>query len=357
MIPRLQRLARKIGRRWSAVGRRLSAFPSIAEDALFTAREEIVAEEIVEYVVTGGRLPRQTSLEQAFGQPPVTLVRASQFYVEALFWHTATTGIHEHRFRGAFLVVSGSSLHAKYRFVPRSRTRSVLELGALSLDKVELLKRGDVRAIPFGGELTHALFHLDMPSVTLVARTFATPGPEYEYRPPGIALDPRARSPKLIKQLHLLEMLRISEQESYVVAACRSITASARYESFVLLCRASLHLAAAELRQVEAAFRMRHPHDAAHFIAAAREERRKSTIIHARSLVADPELRFAMALLLNLSSRRAILAAAKQRNPNEDPEVQLGRWRDALTCVLEDADAVLGVLDPPSRRVRRGQAV
>jgi hypothetical protein len=34
------------------------------------------------------KLVDQSSLTEAFGEPPVTLYRERDFYIEALFWHT-----------------------------------------------------------------------------------------------------------------------------------------------------------------------------------------------------------------------------------------------------------------------------
>ena len=148
-----ERLGRRLGRAWDRAGRRAAAFPAIAAAVLAEASDAVdVAASLRE--VFGGRrraLPAQSSLTEAFGEPPLTLYRERDFYLELLCWHTGTTGVHEHRFSGAFRVAEGSSLETRYRFTETRGLGGGLALGELTLVGCEVLRRGDVREIQPGG--------------------------------------------------------------------------------------------------------------------------------------------------------------------------------------------------------------
>src|SRR4029077_7499028 len=110
-------------------------------------------------------VPYQAKLDEAFGQPPVTLFWNGRFQIDVLFWHTATTAIHQHAFCGAFAVLGGSSVHCRYEFTPRRKLNSRFLIGRAALREVELLEVGAMRRIARGAGLIHSLFHLETPSV------------------------------------------------------------------------------------------------------------------------------------------------------------------------------------------------
>jgi hypothetical protein len=155
-------------------------------------------------------LPAQVDLAARFGEPPLTLYSTSRFHISLLYWLDSTTSIHEHAFQGAFRVVRGSSLHSRWRFAEETRICGRLRVGNATRVASEVLTMGDVRPILPGGEGAHALFHLEQPSATLVARTRSDPAarPQYEYCPPSLAVDPLVEDPSLTPRLQLLHLLR-----------------------------------------------------------------------------------------------------------------------------------------------------
>src|SRR5262249_6236027 len=130
--------------------------------------------------------------ETGFSNLPVTVYRGDAFHLELLVWTRASTSVHQHGFSGAFRVVTGSSLHSNYRFIERQRINSHLLIGDIEMTSMQLLNVGDVVPISAGREgLVHSLFHLDEPSVTLVARTGWEPesAPQYDLIQPRFAFD------------------------------------------------------------------------------------------------------------------------------------------------------------------------
>src|SRR5262249_38085080 len=143
-----------------------------------------------------------------FGQPPVTLYRARDFYISALYWLEGTTDIHEHGFSGAFRVLEGSSIHAVYDFSRPATITPRLAYGHLLLSEAELLRKGATRRIQLGGEFIHSLFHLDSPSVTIVVRTGREGLRQNSYCRPGVAFDPLFDDPALQRRMLALETMR-----------------------------------------------------------------------------------------------------------------------------------------------------
>jgi hypothetical protein len=73
-----------------------------------------------------------------------------------------------------------------------------------------MLRKGDIRPIKSGGRFLHALFHLDVPSVSLLIRT--PPNlemiPAFSYFPPRIAINYAPYGePKLARQLRMLKVI------------------------------------------------------------------------------------------------------------------------------------------------------
>jgi hypothetical protein len=183
--------------RWQRADFDGRAFPDIAVAALRERppSDHVAPMDVVRWVHEAPRLVPQADIETRFGQPPITVFASERFYIDVLFWVDGTTTIHQHRFSGAFHVMEGSSLQSTYRFATERRYSQYLLAGKLELLDVELLTRGDVRAIHAGSELVHALFHLDRPSVSVVVRTRADDfaGPQYTYSRAGLAFDPFAK--------------------------------------------------------------------------------------------------------------------------------------------------------------------
>ncbi len=205
MIPSVRRLADHLDRTWARAGRSPAAFPRLAAEALRETRlhESFRLDECLEALWTARRLPRQLSREEGFGQPPVTLARRKGLLVDLYFWRSPRTGIHSHGFRGAFTLLEGLSLQAEYRF--RGPSRGEVRSGSLALKEARLLRPGQVEEISTA--LTHSVWHLSMPTLSLVARTTRREL-QVTYLEPGLALERRDETDLGIKRRGILRTLQ-----------------------------------------------------------------------------------------------------------------------------------------------------
>jgi len=348
LVARLRPVADEIGRRWRLVHRDEQLFPDIAAAELgrLPASLEFDVGAFVRWALASERLPMPSTGDE-FGEPPVTVMVGDGFKVDVLFWLDGTTTIHQHMFSGAFRVLAGSSIHGDHRFAARRRINSRLQLGELTPGRTELLLPGDVRPIHPGSGLIHSLFHLERPSVTLVART---PGeddvrPQFDYLRPGIALDPNRAHPDLRKRVQLLRMMmRIGhpELEDHVLMLLRG----ADLEATVRMLREPQLIAYPSVRAWLAA---ECPHaDARAWLSPAYDEAiRMAGLVSWRSLLVAPQHRFLLALLMNLSSRDELLGFVRQRYRVE-PVGLVMRWIQEIIAVQARCPELAPVVDIPT---------
>lgn len=329
-------LGRAIEAAWQGVSYDELAFPAIAAGALREARipEQLGADDVLRWLLTTAELPEQDDLESKFGEPPITVYKGRRFYIQVLFWLTSSTSIHRHAFTGAFQVLHGSSLHSRYEFQLRRRVCSQLLLGDVRLRSAEILQRGDV--VEISRDLAHCLFHLEAPSATVVARTFGEleGSPQYEYRPPCVALDPFFEEPVLTRWLQGLELLHRSGSPRYDELAADLLARADLHTAYLVLQHAYRKLGdLSRAAPLLAAAERRHGPVIAELAAALLEERRRRLIFRLRASVRDPERRLFLALAQNLPDRDAIYALIRRRSPDGDPRAQVLAWARALSGV------------------------
>ncbi|HEX4421390.1 MAG TPA: hypothetical protein VH165_25920 [Kofleriaceae bacterium] len=329
-------LAARIAAAWARVGHAPGALAPIAGEALAALDAGIPTgfDAITEWLFEAPELPAQRSLDQRFGQPPVTVYLDDRLFIELLFWHTGTTGIHQHAFAGAFRVVAGSSLHAVYDFAPSHVIDPRLELGELVLRTADVLDTGAVIAIEPGRKFIHSAFHLDNPSVTLVVRSHADGSRELEYKPPGLALDPAARDAGTTKLVQLMDLLARQPGDRYRQRVASALARCDAYAGVQLVLRARRQTDPETFAAVRDGFAARFPALAARVAAVTDEEWRRLAVTDARARITDPEHRFFLALVMNLADRDAILGAIRQRFPTRDAVDQLVGWLRA--CARRD---------------------
>jgi len=304
------RLGEALNTAWSQANFDELAFPALATAALESARlhEGFSPAEHLRASIL--RDPGVAQSDGSFGEPPIVPYRGRGFFIEILYWLDATTDIHSHGFSGAFQVLHGASIHATYGFVPGRRVRSTLRFGAVTFRSVEHLNVGDVRPILAGDSFIHALFHLARPSVSIVVRTTREQDhlPQLNFLPPYIAWDPleedRLRDRRAQALTALLETDRATLQATVEVLA--------READLGTLFHALRHLtkklvSAAELAHYTSIARARHGALADQMLASLLEHLRQRHITERRANVTDPHLRWVLALLLNVPTRRDIL--------------------------------------------------
>jgi len=335
-----------------------SAFSELAMERVQRAHlhEHFDLSELSRWVLAARDMPTQEDIEASFGDPPVTLWNGRRFFVSALVWGSSTTLIHQHAFTGAFQVLQGSSVHARYAFTPRNVISEDLSVGALQCSSIEYLTKGMTRSIPAGSEAIHSLFHLEHPSVSLVVRThtdFRNPI-QLTYFPPGLAIWDQRGEPALRRARQMagsLVRLNVSQAREVLSEILPGLTV---FDAFWLVNEArekgsldvSLRLLAC-CTQLEAAV-------VSMFEAVLREADRRANLSRRRDQVSDPGLRYFLALLLNAQSRGEALDLARAYLPDTPAEDSIASWLAALASVRLKLQAggvpwepsVLGLPDP-----------
>jgi hypothetical protein len=346
--------------RWRRADFDSRAFPDIAAQALVDRPPSAHVDpmEVVRWVHQAPALSPQRDLTAKFGQPPITVFGCEELYIDVLFWVDGTTSIHQHRFSGAFHVMQGESLESTFRFRPRRRYSERLMTGDLLLQGVELHRKGDVAPIVAGTEFVHSLFHLDRPSVSVVARTPGDDlsGPQYSYSRAGLAFDPFARSDVLERRVQTLDMLRRIDSPDFEALTRDSARAADAFLAFGLLTALMPRVEPHEkyvklLRDVKPA----HAELIDALVAHAEIERRERHIISRRQLAKEPEHRFFLALLLNLDDRASILDVVRRKFPGKDPAEAVVGWLadfeklDAINAWVNDVASkkAAPILDVP----------
>ncbi len=344
----ISELGDTVARRWRDAGHDESKFSAIAADAL--ASSELLARhsgaDLVDYALRSTHLPAQYF--GGFGQPPLALYRGHEFYIEALFWLDSTTSIHQHSFSGAFAVLEGSSVHARYDFDESERVTSRVLLGDVQFRECEVLERGAVRTIEAGNRFIHALFHLDRPSVSIVVRTYfeADRQPQFTYFRPGVAIDPFYEPEPMMTQLRLLESTRDAHGTDALLRASRTLLEQADY----WLAYRTLLIAYYALDGGDAW------HDLARVARARFGQRidylrpvyeelgRQQKITELRKKIHDADHRYLLALLLNVPDRGEIDRLIRARYGDVDAAQLIARWLNEMSSHGElglDVDAML----------------
>ena len=351
MDPFFKALGDAVLTRWQRDNFSLTKFPEIARAALDQKppAKKVDLAALMRDFLRDDAQPIQT--DSPFGEPELVVYSHPRFYIQLLFWMDGTTAIHQHEFSGAFHVMHGSSIHAHYQFDETAAVTPYLRVGDLRMTKMELLEAGRTVAITSGKTDIHSLFHLDSPSVTVVVRTQHDPGtgPQLNYLPPHVAVDPHFSDTLMLRRKQLLDVLEQTSPSDYVPRV-RGMVAELDFErGFSVLhhCMGALH----QLDQwgpVIAVFEKKHGALAAGVATTLREDVRRGTIKGMRGAIVEPEHRFFLALLMNATTRADVLALVAQRFPKQPPTETLMRWAEELLDFSEDGLTILDAVFPES---------
>lgn len=262
------------------------------------------------------------------------LFQAPRFYIEALFWLSGTTAIHEHGFSGAFAVLAGSSVHSHWRFVPELTVNSRMLCGRLERVSTEILRPGRMRPIHSGSRLIHQLFHLEVPSVTIVVRTYVDRNhlPQYQYLPPGLAIDPEDTDSLRTRRLMFLDGMVRGQMNGLWDYARRLIDSGdlpTIYYMFSALTRRKVDKT--PLKDLYGIARERHGGIVDLFQQVCEAERRTRIVTSLRSKVSQPEARFLLALLMLMPDRDAIFEIIRLQFPGVEPLAAIEMWIEGMS--------------------------
>lgn len=320
-----------------------SELPTIAVGALKRADlpSKLTAWDVVEWALKQRELPPQRDLHGNFADPPITIFSGPRFHIDLYFWFEGTTAIHQHGFCGAFQVLLGSSIHSWYEFETHEVVNTFAEIGEMTLKVCELLEVGAVQEIAAGKQYIHSLFHLEMPSATIVVRTDRSPLhlPQFSYEKPNLAIDPFFEQPTTTKKLQILSAAFRAKHPGADRMATELLESADLQTSFVILSRLR-HLVGAnhleQLFKIEGSVsrfqqfldmvERRHGENGAIFKPIFDRMAAIDEIVNRRSFVTDPEHRFFMALLMNVDDRSRIFDLIKQRFPGAEPVEKILDW-------------------------------
>lgn len=213
-----EKLGAHLDKAWSGIDRDEEGFSDIAVTALksFPPLEHLEIEGLVDGLLDIEQaIPRQFAPLGAFGQPGVTVFYGRGFVIDIYFWTESLSAIHDHPFCGAFTLLKGFSVHARYQWQEQQRYGPGVRLGSLDLKTLEIVNCGDVGAFGRGRHhLIHALLHVPIPSISMVVRTMRADG-YLKYFPPGVALSMDPPDDLIERQLMLLEALRKSADPDF----------------------------------------------------------------------------------------------------------------------------------------------
>lgn len=335
-------LGQRIAARWGRLRYAPAALPPVAAELLAEARthEHFGLDDLLRWTLTAESLSPQQFHDSGFGQPPIELFHHERFFVQALVWRESTTDVHQHAFSGAWSVWLGGSVHAVYRFEEQELLGEGAVRGTLTCERVEVLRPGDARPIVEGRGFLHALYHLEHPSVSLVARTpgAQTTGPQYSYAPPHFGFDPHLQRPSLTVRKRVLETALGLKNEAALASVPARLRRCDAFEAWQLLTTLDDRPEGAALVR-EAFEALEEGHGAAHasVIKEALLERRHTlTIAALRRKVRDADDRFVLALLLNVQDLATIERLVAERWPDRDP-------REVL---LDTVDRAAATYDP-----------
>jgi hypothetical protein len=346
---------------WRAARFDEDAFASIAQlafrECLAGEEHRLKAREILADLSRTSDVPLQ-HLDSQFGQPPIMLFRSERFYIEAIFWFEGSTTIHQHAFSGAFYVADGASVHTTYAFELSERVNSSIQVGALSFLATERLAVGDVRPIVAGRKFIHSLFHLDHPSVTLVARTYSTPEtlPQFNYWPPFLAEDRSSRPPGLlVRRLQAAATLRRFDHSAYLEMVGNLIRLADPLLSLLLVGEALSNGSADAAAPLMEDMRRSLGKDLAEQIWAASIARaRIDSLTRLRRRLKTPGLRFFLALVMNVPSPAQIYQLIGEYTGASDPVDVAIDWIVQMSKLLREsreADKEDGPLPRTDRRL------
>ena len=330
---------------WKNENFSLAKFPAIATTALEkkppAKRVDLAA--LMRDFLLAEEQPAQS--DSPFGEPEILVYNHSRFYIQLLFWLDGTTAIHQHAFSGAFHVMLGSSIHAHYAFENARSITPYMSVGDVRMSDIEILETGRTVPIASGHQTIHSLFHLDSPSITVVVRTQHDPGtgPQFNYLPPHMAIDPLHSDLLTVRRTQLLDVLEQTVDPGYVELVIEMLLDLDFERGFYILQRCMGHLQ--QLNEWDAAikiFKKKHGTLAGGVAATLHEEVRRNIIKSMRGSIAEPEHRFFLALLMNAPTRDDLLRLISQRFPRQPAIDIVMRWAGEL---MEASDEGIMILD------------
>lgn len=191
MIDVLRDLAARIDAEWKAAGYHPAGLPPIAARLLAETRPDRSYDlgALADWTFTETEFPASCNPFGPAGPPAFTVWSNPRFFVNVYAYTTPEVVIHDHDFAGAFINLSGVTIHCVYEFAGADAIDSNIQVGGLRLRGIEAIGEDAVRQIEPGQGFIHQVWHINQPTVVLVVRTPAltTTQRQFQYVRPSIA--------------------------------------------------------------------------------------------------------------------------------------------------------------------------
>ncbi|HSY50273.1 MAG TPA: hypothetical protein VLC46_15785 [Thermoanaerobaculia bacterium] len=191
MIAALRKLSERIDAEWKGAGYGPGDLPAIASRVLADSRpdREYDLGALADWTLTAPEFPDACNPFGPLGPPAFTVWSNPHFFVNVYVYTTPEVVVHDHDFSGAFMNLSGVTIHCTYELGGAEAIDETVHVGALRLKNIEAISEGRVRTIEAGEGFIHQVWHISLPTVVLVVRTPPlTPSPrQFQYLRPSIA--------------------------------------------------------------------------------------------------------------------------------------------------------------------------
>jgi hypothetical protein len=193
VIDTLRALAERIDAEWKAAGYGPTDLPAIATRLLAETRPDRAWDlaALANWTLAQSPFPDACNPFGPLGPPAFTIWSNAHFYVNVYVYTTPEVVIHDHDFSGAFMNLSGITIHCTYQLAEPEVIDPSVQIGTLRLRGMEAISDGAVRAIEPGQGFIHQVWHVSQPTAVLVIRTPPlTPAlRQFQYIRPSIATE------------------------------------------------------------------------------------------------------------------------------------------------------------------------
>jgi hypothetical protein len=354
----LAELIQDIHWRWRTAGFGDEGFPDLAARCLERSAPHrwLTLSDILDYtfdpdVIDGRHYNRCPDV--------LTLYSGPQFGVYAHLWLDAAVELHHHAWNGAFQVLSGSSVHARYQFTAEQIVQRKLRIGHMTCSALELLRAGDTVAVPAGAEWIHGLAYNERPSLALSIR--ATERPEQirmEYWRPGLAIE--AEQPpdqELLRRKAVLFVAGFDRREARERLVRWVASSDLRSAFHVLRFTRALGVDEETWSTVVDAGYVAHGERFSALLQGLGDHARIQQLQALRSRVHDPDLRLLLSGLCFGAHASDVLALVAARHPGDPARAVVGEWANRLFADDDVAQSILGAAPDPALRELFGSFV
>ena len=220
-------------------------------------------------------------------------------------------------------MLHGSSINAEYQFEKHDKINHHFLFGKLSKPNISKLSVGSIKTIYSGDRFIHSVFHLDNPTISIVVRTHQDDDamPQFEYRGSHICLV-KEISPELTKQIQALKFVFSTDKDDFVKYFTKIYLTAPLDEKYWLI--RALYTNLCKIPALWQMINQNNNQKTQWIIESVSEEAILSKVINIRTKIQDVELRYFIALLMNIPKWDEVTEFVKKYYENE-PEKMIER--------------------------------